>query len=92
MAELPPYSNLTTSKDAAESVRETYPKTQKKVLDLLREAPRSCDEIEQLTGLSHQSASSAIRKLTKAGVLIDSRKTSLTRSGRRAIQWKVATP
>lgn len=92
MAELPPYSNLTTSKEAAESVRAIYPMTQQKVLTLIQEAPRSCDEIEQLTGLSHQSASSAIRKLTKAGVLIDSRKTSITRSGRKAIQWKVATP
>lgn len=94
MPELPPYSNLTTSKEAAESIVDSYPKTQSRVLRTISNHPvgRTCDEVEELTGLSHQSVSSAIRSLTKAGVLFDSRHRKPTRTGRNAIIWKVTTP
>jgi predicted Rossmann fold nucleotide-binding protein DprA/Smf involved in DNA uptake len=57
------------------------------ILASIREAPATCDEIEQRLGMTHQSASAAINQLMRAGAIVanGSRK---TRSGRSARVWE----
>lgn len=49
----------------------------------------TCDEVERILGFRHQSASASIRQLVKDGILVKSVERRLTRSGRRAIVWKI---
>lgn len=51
---------------------------------------RNCDEIEQLTGLPHQSASARMTELKKEGLIIASLYKRKTRSGRNAQVWVAA--
>src|SRR5665213_2490075 len=51
---------------------------------------RTCDQIEQLSGLSHQCASARIRHLVLLGKIKDSGRRLKTRSGRPAAVWIVA--
>lgn len=44
----------------------------------------TCDEVERLLGLSHQTASARIRELTQLGRLRDSGERRKTRTGRNA--------
>lgn len=96
MAETIPYSNRTTSKAAARSVATTRPLLQEQVFRVISgkagngSGGATCDEVERILEASHQSTSSAIRALTKAGRIIDSRTVRKTRTGRDAIVWKVA--
>lgn len=98
MVETIPYSNRTTSKAAARSVAGTRPLLQEQVFRVISgKAGNSlggatCDEVEKILEASHQSTSSAIRALVKAGRIIDSRTVRNTRTGRAAIVWKAATP
>ena len=90
-----PYSNLTTSKGAAESVRETRPCLVEAAFLAIRNGQSrgkpgaTCEEVERSTERSHQSVSSAIRTLALHGRILDSRKRRRTSSGRPAIVWKV---
>jgi hypothetical protein len=52
----------------------------------------TCDRIEAETGLSHQTASARVNALKRKGVILDSTRRELTRSGRPATLWIVATP
>ena len=49
----------------------------------------TCDEVEEITGLPHQSASARVNWLkdSKRSWIIDSGKTRATRSGRQATVW-----
>jgi predicted HTH transcriptional regulator len=47
----------------------------------------TCCEVEEALGLLHQSASSSITRLRKAGHLVDTGKRRPTGSGRLAIVW-----
>ena len=90
-----PYSNRTTSKGAAESVRGVRPCLVEKVFLAIRKGRgrgkpgATCDEVELSLVASHQSTSSAIRTLALHGRILDSRKRRKTRTGRPAIVWKV---
>lgn len=50
----------------------------------------TCDEVERITGLSHQTASARITALSRRGVLVPSGELRRTRSGRNACAWMVA--
>jgi len=86
-----PYSNPTTSRDAAETVRPHLAELEQKVLDAIRaRRGATCDEVETMTGLSHQTASARIRGLALKGRIQDAGETRATRSGRKAIVWTTA--
>jgi len=74
-----------TSKDAAESMVPHVGRLQGVILDHVRRSPTgfTCDEIEIITGLRHQSASARVRELFLKGMIRrdGKRKTS---SGRQA--------
>lgn len=96
MVETIPYSNRTTSLAVARSVAGTWPLLQEQVFRVISGKAgnalggATCDEVERILETSHQSTSSAIRALAKAGRIIDSRTVRNTRTGRAAIVWKVA--
>ena len=60
------------------------------VLAHLAGRPDTCDSIEVTLGMRHQTASSAIRRLTIDGVVQWTGERRPTRSGRRALVWGVA--
>lgn len=57
------------------------------MLNLIRQRPRTCDEIVAL-GFAHQSASAAINWLMRKGFIADSGERRKTRMNRRAIVWR----
>jgi predicted Rossmann fold nucleotide-binding protein DprA/Smf involved in DNA uptake len=83
-----PSSNETTSKAAAVSVESHAARMAKRVLDHIRRTPSTCFEVEQATGLPHQTASARIRGLVLDGRVEDSGDKRPTESGRRAIVWR----
>lgn len=85
-----PFSNPTTSKEAANSVRKDAHRLGGRVLDIIKAKPSTCDEIERMTGISHQTTSARIRQLALAGEVKDSGDKRPTSSGRRAIVWQSA--
>lgn len=48
---------------------------------------RTCDELEEITGLPHQTVSARLRGLAKREVIADSGDRRPTRSGRKAVVW-----
>jgi hypothetical protein len=50
----------------------------------------TCDEVEALEGMLHQTASARIRELFLRSAICDSGKQRNTRSGRPAIVWVAA--
>ena len=58
---------------------------------ITRQEGSTCDEVEVVLNLRHQTASCFIRFMTQEGVLKDSGSKRLTRSGRTAIVW-IPTP
>jgi len=50
---------------------------------------RTCDEIEEVTGLKHQTASARVRELADLEEIVPIG-TRLTRSGRKAVVWACA--
>lgn len=51
----------------------------------------TCDELEVITGGRHQSVSARVRELVLAGIAYDSAVRRLTRSGRKAVVWRIVT-
>lgn len=49
----------------------------------------TCDDVEVLTGISHQTASSALWALRQAGIVVDSGRTAATRTGATAVVWTI---
>lgn len=77
-----------TSEAAARSVDAA--KLRARVFDCVNDSGsvgRTCDEIEEHTGLTHQTASARVRELVLRGDIIDSHRTRKTRSGRAATVW-----
>lgn len=69
----------------------TTARLRKLVFHTIRETQgATCDEIEQITELSHQTCSPRVHELMKSGDIVDSGERRATRSGRKAIVWKVA--
>ena len=83
-----------TSRAAADSVKDELPRLEAEVLAAIRargEHGATDDEIEQATGLRHQTASARRRGLVlKKLIVADGDKTRKTRSGRAAQVWRVA--
>jgi hypothetical protein len=79
-----------TSEAAASSLDDsTLARLEAQVLAEIHARPRTCDDVEQATGLSHQTASARIRGLVLRHLIVDSGERRATRSGRKAIVWRV---
>ena len=79
----------TTSRDAYQSVNVTH--LRGKVLAMLKRLQgATCDEAQTLLGLTHQSCSPCFTWLSKDGQIYDSGQRRVTRSGRKAIVWRVS--
>lgn len=76
-------ARLSISEEAMDAMK-------KKVVDLIAETPSTCDELEVITGLIHQTCSPVIRALFKAGWLEDSGDRRPTRRNRAAIVWQIS--
>jgi hypothetical protein len=61
------------------------------VLGIIIDGPRTCDAVEAVSGLTHQTASARLRGLVLRDQIVDSGRRELTRSGRRAVVWRVKT-
>lgn len=86
---LPPSVPVWTSEAAAESMVLPASGLRKKILDLIRDGGGfTCDEVERIFRIRHQSASARIRELVQDGWIEDSGESRKTRSGRKAIVWK----
>jgi hypothetical protein len=72
---------------AHDSIEPTKLALQLYVLDFIRARPSTCDEIERLTGLKHQTASARFTELKAAGLIraVGKRPTS---SGRLAAVYE----
>lgn len=87
------YSNETTSRNAAHSIRDQLGKMRRLVYDVI--AARgpgdglTDEEVEGITGMRHQSASARRRELVLKGWLRDSGRTRMNNSGRPAIVWEL---
>ena len=79
----------TTSQEAYLSVDVTH--LRGKVLAMLKRLQgATCDEAQTLLGLTHQSCSPCFTWLSKDGQIYDSGQRRVTRSGRKAIVWRVS--
>jgi len=85
-----PYSNETTSRDAAYEIAPHVPRLEWEVLNAIKtHGPLACHEIEELTGLPHTTCSARIRGLVLKNWLEDSGVKVKTPSGRSAIRWRL---
>lgn len=88
----PPYEVASpTSKAAAESIQPTAAGLRARILGIIAGSREgmTCDEVEETTGLKHQTASARIRELALLGVIQSNGKRP-TRSGRNAVVWRLA--
>jgi hypothetical protein len=74
---------------AQHSIAPHCSELQERILGLLRGSPMTCDRIEALTGLRHQTCSARVRELAQSGAIYDTGARGKTRSGRAAIVWGV---
>lgn len=81
-----------TSDEAYERSRPSEPTLAQKVIALIREAPRTCDEVQALLDGLHQSVSPVVTKLAQDGVIEPTGDTRQTRSGRAAKVMRIALP
>ena len=91
---LPPYARYSsTSREAAESMRNVAGGYEAKVLDYIRQTDRNgatADEVLHALGLTHQNGSARVSTLAKKGLIIKTARKRLTRSGRRAYVYVAA--
>lgn len=88
-----PSNGVETSDEAARSITDDVTRLRRLVLNLvIKNGGHTCDEVEVLTGLTHQTASARFNDLQRLGRIVDSGERRLTRRKRRAIVWKVAPP
>jgi hypothetical protein len=82
-----------TSRDAASKAVPKSGTRRKEIFDLICDAPTGLtdDEIEILTGLTHQSASGSRNSLMCDGLIVDSGERRENRRGNSSIVWKVNT-
>ena len=79
-----------TSVEAHQSVKEHLPKMKDRVLNVISTRESTDDELEMITGMSHQSLSACRRGLVKDGLVEATGKKRKTRSGRAAQVWRRA--
>lgn len=92
--EAPYVAGSATSEAAAASVVKALGRLELRVLTKIQDQGlfgATDDELEQLTGLSHQTASARRRTLVLRGQIKDSGVTRTTRSGRQAVVWVIGT-
>lgn len=78
-----------TSAAAAATICDTeLSRLEAVVLSVVTKRPRSCDAIEEVTGLSHQTVSARLRGLVLREHIEDSGQKARTRSGRWAVVWR----
>jgi hypothetical protein len=79
-----------TSAAAAESIAAgELARLEAVVFAVIKAQPRTCDAVEAVTGLAHQTASARIRGLVLRDRLVDSGARAQTRRGRSAVVWQV---
>lgn len=86
-----PHSDEDTSREAARSMRPHIARLEQVVLEAIRASGGEglCDhEIEERTGLQHQTASARRRELVLRGLVEDSGIRRVTPSGRSAKSWR----
>jgi predicted transcriptional regulator len=76
-----------TSRAAARAIAGHVSLLAELVYNLLSERPQTCAEIEQATGLSHQTCSARFRELALANKIVNTGEKRPTPSGRRAFVW-----
>lgn len=77
-----------TSREALESIEGVSGEIDKKIVSVIRARTGATDEeVEDQTGMKHQTISANRRHLVERGVLRDSGQRRNTRSGRSAIVW-----
>lgn len=79
-----------TSRMALESQKDKAPGDCEKILEQLVQKPlgMTCDELEVLLMMSHQTTSARVRDLAMRGSIRDNGKRRKTRTGRTAIVWE----
>lgn len=82
-----------TSREALKSQKDKAPTDCGAILARLKRGRTglTCDALETLLSMSHQTASARLRDLAMRGDILDSGKRRKTRTGRTAIVWQVAT-
>jgi len=92
--ELPPYARYSdTSREAAESMRDSAPSYEALVLNYIRETESygaTADECLHALGLTHQNGSARVSTLAKKQLIIRTNRKRMTRSGRRAYVYVAA--
>lgn len=79
-----------TSAEAWASVLDVLAEVDQDILNVIHSRGNAtCDEIEVETGYKHQTVSAQIRHMCEAGLVIPSDHFRPTRSGRRAIAWRL---
>lgn len=79
-----------TSLQAHESQKDKAPLDRVAILARLRKyrTGTTCDKLEQVLNMSHQTTSARINDLVRLGKVVDSGRREKTRTGRLAICWK----
>lgn len=79
-----------TSIRAHESQRDKAPLDRVRLLDQIRKYATgiTCDRLEVLLCMKHQTASARLRDLAIVGKIVDSGRRETTSTGRKAICWK----
>ena len=82
-----------TSLQAHKSQKDKAPLDRVAILARLRKyrTGTTCDKLEQVLNMSHQTTSARINDLVRMGKIVDSGRREKTRTGRLAICWKVVT-
>ena len=91
-AEAPFIAESDTSRAAAESIEPHLQYLQTVVLREYAHSPQglTCDDVERLTSLRHQTASARVKELRDMGKIVDSGRRAKTRSGRSAVVYVVS--
>lgn len=85
----PPSNGTPTSNAAAESIVPHVDRLEQLVLKTLRELDgATCDRVEVVTELSHQTCSARFSELKKRGLIQKTGERHRTRSGRMAEVWE----
>ena len=79
-----------TSVEAARRIEPHLARLEQLVANTIRASANglTCDEVERLTALSHQTASARINGLYRRQVIVAIGDKRLTRTGRRALVWR----
>lgn len=77
-----------TTLEALESIKKYIPSMKELILNCIKTKGRTCDEIEEILFLRHQTVSARIRELKKEGTITGDGQ-RITRSGRNAIVWRI---